>query len=531
MKNINIKDERGIILPTVLILILFSSWLVVVMLEMASTDRIVVKDQAEGTAAIYLAEMGMNRITEAMWIGYETAPEATRITWLDNNFTTYDQYGIEVDDPPGEYSTYFLKASAPDNISRYVVFESVGQVGDASRAITRVVQYGLGRSPVFDYAYFANNYGWLWGGGIEVNGEVRSNGDFSVKNAWVNGDIVGSVNDEIGATGLVDGSSNHKDLDWYRNHADDHFRPAYPDADYGYDGESERFPYQEILDMPYLADISRYETLAQDENSSISQGGTTLVNEIYNGTLILIGTAANPIELNGPVVVNGDVIIRGVVSGQGTIYTSRNVHIVGDVEYETQPIWPHDGEDISTYAEHNANADFMGLAARGSIIYGDYTSQNWKSLVRSYIKPPFTSAYIDEDGSWFDADYTAYDGGTKSDGSQRRYYESSLKDSAFSALCATHHPRRIDGLMYTNHLLGGRLENVEINGSIIMRDEAILYSGNIDINYDYRARETGEDYIDIDLPKSPRFMPMVWLDGAYHIVQSSINIDLPPLED
>ena len=38
-----------------------------------------------------------------------------------------------------------------------------------------------------------------------------------------------------------------------------------------------------------------------------------------------------------------------------------------------------------------------------------------------------------------------------------------------------------------------------MNGSIISRDEAIVFSGNIDINYDVRVKEKGDDFC---LPRS-----------------------------
>ena len=55
--------------------------------------------------------------------------------------------------------------------------------------------------------------------------------------------------------------------------------------------------------------------------------------------LVLIGTDKDPIIIDGPVVVNSDVLIRGIVRGRGTIYSSRNVHILGSIQYEHPPQW------------------------------------------------------------------------------------------------------------------------------------------------------------------------------------------------
>ena len=54
-----------------------------------------------------------------------------------------------------------------------------------------------------------------------------------------------------------------------------------------------------------------------------------------------------------------------------------------------------------------------------------------------------------------------------------------------------------------------------VNGSIISRDEAIIFDNWVQMNYDYRARESGDDYIDIDLPRAARMDHLVWFDGSF----------------
>ena len=36
------------------------------------------------------------------------------------------------------------------------------------------------------------------------------------------------------------------------------------------------------------------------------------------------------------------------MSGQGTIYAGRNVHIVGDIQYQAAPAWPSLWRDTTT---------------------------------------------------------------------------------------------------------------------------------------------------------------------------------------
>ncbi|MBV9463868.1 MAG: hypothetical protein JO317_06530, partial [Verrucomicrobiae bacterium] len=48
-----------------------------------------------------------------------------------------------------------------------------------TRTVTETVRYGIAPHKIFDYAYFINNFGWMWGSTITINGDVRSNRNFS----------------------------------------------------------------------------------------------------------------------------------------------------------------------------------------------------------------------------------------------------------------------------------------------------------------------------------------------------------------
>ncbi len=513
------RDSKGIVLPVVLILALLAAIYVAAVLNVSRTDLQQVRSQQEMTEAMYLAEAGLNVLAEKYWIGYRESNPAHRTQWLDTHLEDVDlfEYNGSIGDSRGTYTATVRRVySTRVAGERVAIIESKGQVGSHERAVVRAVLYGLGRSRVFDYAYFANNFGWMWGAGITTNGDIRSNGNFNLKNPTINGDVYASVNNEIGADGHIEGDTRQKTLDWYRTHYGNRVRPTTLDGyKFGYDGESEWFEGEEILEMPYLKDTSYYEQLAQSRNSTLRVGGGgPTVNGVHNGNLVIYGTAANPIEINGPVVITGDVVLGGVIRGQGTIYSGRNVHIVDDITYETPPTWPKDGTPPETVAEANKNADFLGVASRGSIVLGDYTTSDWNSNVGKYIKPDFTAPYIDEDGTWFHGNYTAADG-VKVDGTTRRYYESSFSNAFFRAQVRTQQIRTLNGLFYTNHLFAGRMTNATINGSVIMRDEAIIYNTSFDLNYDYRAREDGEEYIDIDLPKAARMAQIAWLYGTF----------------
>ena len=52
--------------------------------------------------------------------------------------------------------------------------------------------------------------------------------------------------------------------------------------------------------------------------------------------------------------------------------------------------------------------------------------------------------------------------------------------------------------MYTNHAFTGRTGALTINGGIVSRDEAIIFSGNLTMNYDPRIKQFRDSFY---LPK------------------------------
>jgi len=160
----------------------------------------------------------------------------------------------------------------------------------------------------------------------------------------------------------------------------------------------------------------------------VSSGSTayTAAEGIEKGSVILIGTLKYPIEIDGPVFIGGDVVIRGFVKGQGTIYAGRNIHIIGDISYLNAPSWPHGTTELTmpAYApeevrKSNATRDLLGLYARGNIIIGDYTSEDWTAdsnmkYMKSYWSQSLAcDTSLDSDIGYstdFERDYTQNDG-------------------------------------------------------------------------------------------------------------------------
>jgi Tfp pilus assembly protein PilX len=530
-------DQRGAAL-----VILFLVMVVLSILFMSFISRSISNNRAsllgkDEIQADILVETGIDQAKRELYELFETyyisqGQKSSSFNWFDDLVT----------DPTGKYPTiptnaslagvpnaeYTVQITDVDNtttVPKYVTFFSTATVGNVTKQATAVVSYSMSPSRVFDYSYFINNYGWFYGGSITSQGDVRSNGDFSFKyNPTVNGDAYGSVNPALGAAGSISGTNLNQTISQYRSTADITARPTNPSADpqdidgdgidetfeyeNGYDGQSDSFASQQLLDMPYLGDLQYYKDLAVTHNGTIKQGGATLVNHNHSGNIVLIGTDANPIEINGPVVVTGDIIIKGKVKGQGTLYSGRNTHIVGNIEYVDSPSWPKPDIDPEGTDTVNASKDFLGLAAKGNVVVGDYTDSSWNGC-KSYLTPSFTVAYeVDADDAdigyvsyyqdgkpYFNGDYTASDGGTKTDGSARRFYESSYDNTYFSSIADSYDKiNRVDAVAYTNHAFTGRVKNFEMNGGIISRDEAIVYSNYIKMNYDVRAKDKGEEF-------------------------------------
>ena len=328
-----------------------------------------------------------------------------------------------------------------------------------------VVFGGLDQSPVFDNAYFVNNYGWMNGSSIVINGKMRANGNVSLSGSTVNGFIYAARNTEVGANGTVTLSSSPqiKNASSYRGACGNRARPdhddyATPDAydaparsgaitkptryEYDDDGDIVRRiggtrtaasdeaivnEYAPAVPMPFVSDLQDYIDYARDEKSrnnskarltapaygytdGLGQTRSVAAKTVdvhYDGAgpsgdaaladkgaLVLIGTKTNPIRIDGPVVVDSDVVIKGYVKGQGTIYSGRNVHIIGDIIYSDPPTWAHPDADDAATADRNATKDMLGLVAKGNIVIGDSTDTAWHNSVDNYIKSGTSSSVV-----------------------------------------------------------------------------------------------------------------------------------------
>ncbi len=495
--------------------------------------------------------------------------------------------------------------------------------------IAETVRFAQERSRVFDNAYFVNNYGWFQGSGCTANGDVRANGNIYLDSSCkINGNVYAAKNDELGVKGDVENYGKMDSYSTYRSStygSDDVSRPLKTDPltgttnPGGYDAptsasnsaarnrihENEEFG----VEMPYIGDISSNESAylawieeLQSQDASMCKlthsGGT--IDKIYNGvgpsglekvtlnnnsdetvdapdrgSVVLIGTKTNPIELNGPVIIPGDVIIKGYVKGQGTIYAGRNIHIVGNIEYVNPPSWENKSSENAT---DNASADLLGLMAKGNIVLGDCTESSWLSSIDTYLsEDPYVQKYACDTSdasigypATFGGDYTATEFVSASDFAKcqaahladfvpggydeasgqfgklipetttettydhrgrpttkevptgnylasfdRKYYQTVCDDALISDNAST--ITRIDAVLYNNHGIFGKIGRCSINGALVCRNEGIQYSDKLYLNWDSRLYSQSDDSVDnnsVGLPKSNDNEPqtIMWME-------------------
>lgn len=296
-------------------------------------------------------------------------------------------------------------------------------------------------------------------------------------------------------------------------------------------------PTHEVI-MPDLSNLSYYQNLSssyvdtkatyQDgtANPNYGQGAwlkvwnnstnayqTLTTNGQLTGSAGIVGTSTHPILLHGPVTFTQDVVIKGNVSGQGTIYTGRNVHIVGPILYTNAPDFR--GSSMQAIDNANEKKDALGLAARGSIIMGD-VSQFTQSYPLQYMTPPFTHARYDDSGNLIPA-FNA----TQTDSTGFMKYQSVTGNSYIHSLAEP--VSEMDAILYTNFVGGGDIgtggHGVILNGSIISKDEAmVVFSLPMYMNYDHRIKErnlNNKPLIDLMLPRSPVLLRSTWQDQGF----------------
>ncbi len=111
---------------------------------------------------------------------------------------------------------------------------------------------------------------------------------------------------------------------------------------------------------------------------AITSGNTAGIQYTVTGDVILTGTQAQPITIDGTVAIDGDLIIQGWVKGEGSLVVRGNVYVPGDLTYldgytylsGDPPGSPSGPRTFGIAQDGTLNA--LGLASGGSVMIGDF---------------------------------------------------------------------------------------------------------------------------------------------------------------
>ncbi|QHI70832.1 hypothetical protein [Tichowtungia aerotolerans] len=422
----------------------------------------------------------------------------------------------------------------PENRSEVMInCDAVASYRGVKRRVKEVVTYnynGVAELPggsegsVFDNVFFIDNHGFFSGVNCDFNGDVGANLDIDLKYSSIR------LNGDAYAGGECTSKKLYKSLAWNDYGTQDfagiffgnRVRPAlYTDYNrsntntyynQGYAEGVNFYEEQDLKELPFIGPLSDYEEYAIAVSGSASDSSTTVtgvwgddagedagIGTNDTGCLVLVGTEANPIRLDGVVVARQDIYIKGYYTGQGTLYAGRNVHVLGNLIAVNQASWPHPDPNPLATAAANQSADFLGLCAKGSLIFGDH-----RGLDTSYLDEPHTASHASDitdaslgyvsyyvDGEpYFDGDYRQADGNgaeQRTDGSLRHFYQPILSNSDIDAIGVSADVGLFDAVLYANHLIAGNFaENSILNGAFICRDESVKRHGNLALNWDAR---------------------------------------------
>jgi len=141
--------------------------------------------------------------------------------------------------------------------------------------------------------------------------------------------------------------------------------------------------------------------------SAMTGGNLQSADKVVTGNVILTGTKANPITIEGTVAIDGDLIITGYVKGSGTLVVRGNVYVPVDVQYlDGKQYLPGDSDGNPTGPrtfgiDPDGNENKLGVMSGGNILIGDYLrSSSYKE--DGAWSPPAKYEIVtgDTDGEW-----------------------------------------------------------------------------------------------------------------------------------
>lgn len=390
-------------------------------------------------------------------------------------------------------------------------------------------------SEVFDYVFCLNNRGVLNPDNSSFHGSLRFNWDAHVE-------TLGQINGHLIAAGEISGRNGL-------------IKPAQDSV--SIPGQAGNAPAQfihmgaEKARFPTLKNLEKYRELAKSTGGKLTQGGSNLVNMVWNDSakpgIFLEGNETNILRVEGVVVIEGDLVIQGQISGIGTIIVGGNLYIGGHLIYANGPDFSAKPEiqKAATRDEWVLRAvkdkkDLVAFVVRESIFCGQINNYEWKK--QCYYPEDFglqfrgAESALGQDGIAGTADdskpYKHPDGNSSTwndidqDGAVDVNFDflTHIKLNSARARKIHRYPvnkygtpesyneyssnqyNRLDGIFFTEHAFGLRstVADLEIHGSVIARDEAIVFKKSLNMIYDPRIHSRcatdPERFVDLHLP-------------------------------
>lgn len=534
------RSEGGSVLAGSLVFAGVMGVSAVAMIQLASHRTAIEDARYNSNQAYYHAESAMSwavqKIADAN-AGGSTAAFLGQYSIGGGTLPVSYLQSLAADSSSGLGNVWVTIGNHPSGVTNLYQVTVSAKVSSRVRSLQATVRKNA-PSLIFDYEYFLNNWGWWWGNSITGNGDVRANWDFDFR-------YTPTLNGSALAAGRI--ASSMVPVDPYSG------TPPF-NGTAGSDPLGHVHSGAPRLNMPNLLDFSYYQAQATARGGTLFIGSTQMVAAVHTNAstpgMYLKGTATAPIKINGPVVIPGDVIISGPITGTGTLYVGGNLYVAGDMTYANGPSFSTPPTQMSQSSMDNwvstANAagkDLIAFGVRGSVFGGDVNSSDWETWCYSasgwglsglgnesqlgpdgirgtpddntsywhYVGTNYVnSASFDADGNGaVNANYNLSNDIKMTDNRANKIqgYPKSGSDPVSYSTIATCNYNRMDGVFYCNHATACRLAKgggVVWNGSIICRDEAIVFNDSLRFNYDPRIHSRYSNdpnrFIDLGLP-------------------------------
>ncbi len=550
MRNLfRLKRQRAAALITALTVLFMSFGLGTALVSFSTQGLRHVVREENALRTLYAAEAGLEYKKMQVWKQFKVEQKFDSFVPWESASPENPRASVSGDIGGGlRYAAGIVGQHINSNFSRELTFRSVGwldtngngalDAGEPRTVVDQTLEFTLDRSAVFDYAYFANNYGWMYGFGANdliVNGDMRANGnfDFSGGTPTINGSVYACANNKLipPAAGYVNITPTQWSNTDYNNLNNPRARQAYDPTRHGAKGSATYEQWRDLiydqnasivngrvsgavvadargtktysgtvldptptqeLPMPDLDDISRYINLSQnyvDQKQTFADGtpnpnyGQGAYVEVWDNST----NRYRRISTNG--VVNGSYILIGTsdkpIRIHGPVTFTGDVVIKGYVQGQGT-LYAGRNVHIVGNVRYKNPPDFRGTDPQaidrqnekkdilGLAARGSVIMGNVKNF-GYYPLYYMRPPFTKPRYDEYGNLIPAYDA-TQIDEYGKKKYQSLFSDDTIASIAEN--INQIDAILYTNFVGGGNIATggggCTINGSIICKDEAMV---------------------------------------------------------